>query len=115
MARIVRGTKQTHNANKFSPQRNPFQKKKTYLALLGKADKLALVGLQALDVGIQTLGGEVAAAVVDRDANAGCDLAGDLGGLENTKVRRVCGQEVKYESESESESEKQKARGEPHS
>ncbi len=48
---------------------------------LGQADKLAQVGLQALSVSIQTLRGDVAAAVVHGNAQRASNLAGDLGGL----------------------------------
>ena len=47
------------------------------LALAGEEDEAALVGLQALDVGLEGLLGEVLAAWVDADTDGWGKLAGD--------------------------------------
>lgn len=51
------------------------------LGLAREEDELALVSLQALDVGLERLLGEVLAAGVDRDANGGSELAGNASSL----------------------------------
>lgn len=52
-----------------------------YLALLGQTDELAQVVLQALHVGIETLGRQVTAAVINGDTHALSNLARDLSSL----------------------------------
>jgi len=49
------------------------------LALAREEDEAALVGLQALDVGLEGLLGEVLAARVDGDTDGGRELAGNAG------------------------------------
>lgn len=45
----------------------------------GEEDETLLVRLEALDVGLERLLGQVLAARVDRDPNSGCQLAGNAG------------------------------------
>ena len=49
------------------------------LALAREEDEAALVGLQALDVGLEGLLGKVLAARVDGDTDGGRELAGNAG------------------------------------
>ena len=51
------------------------------LGLAGEEDELALVSLQALDVGLERLLGQVLAAGVDRDTDGGSELAGNASSL----------------------------------
>ena len=54
-------------------------------ALAGEDDELGLVGLEALDVGVEGLGGAVGTAVVDGDADGAGVLGGHAGGLDLLK------------------------------
>lgn len=51
------------------------------LGLAGEEDEALAVGLEALDVGLQGLLGEVLATGVDGDSDRGCKLAGDTSSL----------------------------------
>lgn len=51
------------------------------LAVAGEEDEACTVSLQALDVGGETLLGQVGAAGVDADSDGGCELAGNTGSL----------------------------------
>lgn len=52
------------------------------LGVAGEEDKASLVGLQALNVGLEGLLAEVLAAGVDGDTDGASELAGDVGLLE---------------------------------
>ena len=51
------------------------------IALAGKEDEAALVGLQTLDVGLEGLLREVLTTWIDRDSDCACELAWDAGFL----------------------------------
>lgn len=57
----------------------------------GEEDKLLPVLLEALDVGLEALLGEVLAAGVDRDTDGGCELAGDASSLQLSERETTTG------------------------
>ena len=57
----------------------------------GEEDKALPVLLEALDVGLEALLGDVLAAGVDRDTDGGCELAGNASGLQLSKGETATG------------------------